>query len=237
MSQQSLSIAPPLDLARTLTMGLSLRWRKEHGGWFSGAVDDKLVMLRQAAEDAVEFRTSDPEDSDRDTLRTYLGLDRDATRLSDTLSRCDPRTAGIVAQYPGMHVLRPEPWECLITCVCSPGQRVHRLSSDIERLSEYHGKRLSLDGVTRYSFPKAERIAQMTVQHLSQVALRMPRRAEYVHHLAKDVASGELNLHALAGTTHAKAKECLTQHGGVTSQVADCVLLFSLDKYDDGVLR
>ena len=91
--------------------------------------------------------------------------------------------------------------------------------------------------MTRYSFPKAERIAQMTVQQLSQVALRMPRRAEYVHHLAKDVASGELSLHALVDMSHAEARERLMQYGGVTPPVADCVLLFSLDKYDDAASR
>lgn len=236
MSQQQLSIMPPFDLARTLTMGLALRWRKENGGWFSGTVDDKLVMLRQEAEDEVAFCTSNPEDSDPNVLRRYLGLERDISHLSAAVSQCDPRMAGLLVQHSGMHMLRPEPWECLITSVCTPGQRVHRLSSDIERLSEYHGTRLSLDGVTRYSFPKAERIAQITVQQLSQVALRMPRRAEYVHRLAEDVASGQLSLAALDDVSHGEARERLTQYGGVTSQIADCVLLYSLDKFDDSAI-
>ena len=207
MLGQHLSIDPPFDLSRTLTMGMALRWRKENAGWFSGVVGDKLVMLRQAAEDGLEFRASNPQDSDADTLRRYLGLDRDASRLREALSECEPRMAALLAQHPGMGVLRPGPWECLITCVCTPGQRTHRLSSDLERLSEYHGTRLTLDGVTRYSFPKAERLAQVTVSELSQVALRMPRRAEYVHRLAVDVAGGRLALDALGEMPYRRGEE------------------------------
>ena len=233
LPQQDLPVGQPFDLVRTLTMGQALRWRKENGGWYSGTVESKLVMLRQSSLDKVEFGTSDPEESDSKVLSSYLGLDRDGPRTHEAVKQCDPRMAELLGRYEGMRVLRPEPWECLITCVCTPGQRVHRLSSDIERLCEYHGQRLSFDGVTRYSFPKAERLAQMTVQQLSQVALRMPRRAEYVHRLAADAASGDLNLDALRTMAHAEAKERLMQYGGINTQVADCVLLFSLDKYGD----
>ena len=233
MPEQQLSVEPPFDLGRTLTMSQALRWRKENGGWFSGTVADKLVMLRLSSPDRVEFRTSAPEESDVAMLQHYLGFDRDEPRFLRMLSECDPGIADLMTQHPGMRVLRPEPWECLITCVCSPGQRVRRLSSDIERLSEYHGTRLSLDSVTRYSFPKADRLAQVSVAELSRVALRMPRRAEYVHRLALDVANGELSLDTLSNMPHPEAKELLVQYGGVTPQIADCVLLFSLDKYGD----
>ena len=233
MPQGDLLVRQPFDLGRTLTMGLVLRWRKENGGWRSGVVGDKLFMLRQTAEDKVEFRTSEPEESDGETLRHYLGLERDLPRLHEILSRCDSEMSESLGRHEGMCLMRPDPWECLITCVCTPGQRVRRLSSDIERLCEYHGKRLSLDTVTRYSFPKPDRLAQVSVADLSRVALRMPRRAEYVHLISEDVASGALSLNALRIKPYSEAKESLMQYGGVTSNVADCVLLFSLDKYEE----
>ena len=231
MSPEFLAVEPPFDLARTLTGGLALRWRKENGGWFSGVVGDKLMMLRQSSPDGVEFRTGEPVESDSGMLHRYLGLERDATRFREALGYCEPGLAEVVDRYEGMRVLRPEPWECLVTCVCTPGQRVHRLTSDIERLCEHHGPRVSLDGVTRYSFPSPERLACLSILELSQVALRMPRRAEYVLKLAEAVASGELDLEGLRAMSHVEAKERLSEYGGVSSQVADCVLLYSMDKY------
>ena len=235
MPQGHLAIEQPFDLARTLTMGLVLRWRKENGGWFSGVVDDTLAMLRQASANSVEFNASEPRDLEEELLRRYLGMDRNPTLFREALSRCDPRMSDLMVQHEGMHILRPGPWECLITCVCTPGQRPHRLTSDIERLCEHYGPRVSLDGITRYSFPKAERLAQLTITDLSQVALRMPRRAEYVHRLAEAVANGNLQLEALRTLPHAEARELLLQYGGVTPEIADCVLLYSLDKCGYGV--
>lgn len=233
MSTGLLTVEPPFDLPRTLTGGLALRWRKENGGWFSGVVRDKLMTLRQSSPDRVEFRSSEPEESDADMLLRYLGLDRNVGRFREALGYCEPGLAEVMDRYEGMRVLRPEPWECLITCVCTPGQRVHRLTSDIERLCEHHGPRVSLDGVTRYSFPSPERLALLSILELSQVALRMPRRAEYVLKLAKAATSGELDLESLRAMSHAEAKERLLEYGGVSSQVADCVLLYSMDKYGE----
>ena len=230
MSLGFLAVEPPFDLARTLMGGLALRWRKENGGWFSGVVGDKLMMLSQSSPEGVEFRTSALAESDADMLLRYLGLDRDVERFREALGYCEPGLAEIVDRYEGMRVLRPEPWECLITCVCTPGQRVHRLTSDIERLCEHHGPRVLLNGVTRYSFPSPERLARLSILELSQVALRMPRRAEYVLKLAEAVASGELDLEGLRAMSHAEAKERLSEYGGVSAQVADCVLLYSMDK-------
>ena len=62
--------------------------------------------------------------------------------------------------------------------------------------------------------------------------LKMGFRAKYVARVAEIIASGDIDLYSLKDTSYKESKDILMSLPGVGDKVADCVLLFSLEKLE-----
>ena len=243
-----LTVRQPFALASSLLSGQAHRWRRDEGidpsdggGWLSGVVLGNFLKIREkirgqrvgTAEtpSVVEFRSVPNSDADylKPLLRNYFRLDDDIDGIYDEITG-DPRVASVVSQYRGLRLLRVEPWECLISFICSANSNLSRIHDNIETISQNFGRPMTLDGHRRYSFPTAERLAEAGEAALR--ALKLGFRAPYVAQAAETVARGELDLEALRVMPYLQAKERLMELPGVGSKIADCVLLHSLDKLE-----
>lgn len=99
----------------------------------------------------------------------------------------------------------------------------------MERISERFGTPISLDGEVRYSFPTPEQLKQAGASELEALNLGLQRHIK-IHQAATEVADGSLDLKNLRQKPYAQARKRLKQCYGVGDKIADCVLLFSLDK-------
>ena len=224
-----LRVDQPLDLKLNLTMGQAFRWTgPDIDGWFSGVVKGILIKIRRT-ENGVEFRSSKPEESVRSLLEHYLRLDEGIQSIYNGLSLSDPHMAELVKKYKGMRILRQEPWECLVSYICSNNNSVEGIGRIVENLSHGFGGPLSIDGCERRAFPTADRLAEVGASELKPLVV-MRRRAECIHQVATDVAAGRLDLDTLGRVSYGEAKDRLVAYKGIGSKIADCVLLFSLDK-------
>ena len=226
----------PFNLSLTLTMGQALRWRMEGDGWISGVVRGKLIKLRQV-EDRVEYRTNLPDDSDEDMLRGYLRLDQDIEQVHNALLQRSPELKQLVELYGGIRVLRQEPWECLITYAYTRHAPVLRTADAVERLACWYGETRRWDCSTPnyFSFPTARRLLQAAKKNKKVLEMGLPQRADYVYKFIEDVNNGSLNLNGLTNMCYAHARQALMRYSGIGSRVryskiAECILLFGLDK-------
>ena len=153
-----LAVDQPFDLAASLESGQAHRWaypKDGDEGWYTGVIQGDLVRIRQTPE-AVEFQcapSSHPADMAA-RLASYFRLDDDIEAIYADINR-DPRVADMVERYPGLRVLRTEPWECLVAFICSANNNIQRIHHMMERMSEAFGSPVSLNGCTRYTFPQA----------------------------------------------------------------------------------
>ena len=222
----------PFDLEFTLFSGQAFRWAREKDtpdSWFSGVVQGNLIRMRQT-DQGIEFRSTLPEGMTQYHLQNYFRMDDDVAAIYEAICH-DWRVEMMVREYWGMRLLRQEPWECLIACLCSPDNSVAQVSQIIERLSETLGNAISLDGETRYSFPTPERLLEAGPEGLERAHLR-PEQAAHIHQAAQAVAHGNLDLYALGDIPYIHAKNRLQRYPGVSPQIADAILLFSLDKFE-----
>ena len=82
-----------------------------------------------------------------------------------------------------------------------------------------------------YSFPTPEAIVDAGVDALRE--MKFGFRAPYIYDAATKVASGEIDLDAVAAAkTTAEAAEMLMKIKGVGPKVAACTLLFGFDRTD-----
>ena len=224
----SLNIAQPLDLASTLESGQAFRWRRR-GAWYYGVLHDNLVALKQDGF-RLDVRSAPlPPEQIESQLGDYLRLDDDLEAIYACIDT-DPRMHGAIAEYRGLRILRQDPWECLVGFICSANSNIPRISATMVSLAQNYGQPLTLDDYVDYSFPTPRKLAAAGEGALRDMKLGF--RAKYVAQAAERVALGEVKLEPLRHLPYQEAKEVLMSLAGVGEKVADCVLLFSLDKLD-----
>lgn len=235
--QLKFNAGQPLNLKISLLMGQAFRWKEASDGWFCGVVQGQHIQVRKIRDGLLEFRGQPgPDDAIAGILKTYLRLDEDIAVIYDCLSARDPKIAELIAKYPGLRILRQEPWECLVSYICSANNKVEQIGKLVERISERFGEPISLDGETRYSFPTPERLADKLSQ-LKELGLGL-NRAPNIHRAAQRIVRGDLDLGVLKSVSYSDAKYRLMEYdrvgkkpaNGIGDKIADCILLFSLDK-------
>ncbi len=215
-----------LDLPSTLQSGQAFRWRLD-GGWFHGVVFGNLVRMRQAS-GGIEFSSAPDDESYLEpSIRDYLGLSVDLEEVYAALSG-DEMLEAAIERHRGMRVLRQEPWECLVSFICSSASNIPRISKNVESICAALGKPIRLGEQVRNTFPTPHEIADAGETRLRGLGLGY--RAAYLAATARKIAEGEPDLITLREAPYEEALEALVALDGVGDKVANCVLLFSLDK-------
>ena len=232
---RQLEIKQPFNLALTLTMGQAFRWRELGDSWFSGVIGENLVHIRQT-DYGVEYLVGGPDgkraatSEDDELLLRYFREDDDVMKIYADISRRDEQIARLVAKYKGMRVLRQEPWECLVSYICSASNSIERISECVAVLSKELGEPLTIDNKTRVTFPKPEQLAASTEERLWE--LKFGFRAPRVIAAANRVADTGINLANFKLMSYQDARTRLMQYDGIGPKIADCVALMSLDKLE-----
>ena len=210
------------DLAATLASGQAFRWRPVGEAW-EGVVAGRWVRLRQVG-DELHAETIEPQ-PDWEWLREFLQLDVDLAAVVATFPDDEPMRASVAACR-GLRLLRQEPWETLVSFICSSTKQIVQIQQIIALLCERFGE--AVPGGR--AFPTAARLADATESELR--GCKMGFRAPFVLAAAKAVASGELDLAHLHALPTTEARAALMGLHGVGRKIADCVLLFAYGKQD-----
>ena len=226
-----LDIDQPFNLAESLESGQAHRWRKLDDDWYSGVLGRRLIHIRQNATGAeynVAGRSMGAGDGETDAqLRSYFRLDDDIDAIYADICR-DRRVAAMVARYPGLRILRQEPWECTVAFICSATSNIPRIHQNMEAMADRLGSPQELDGEVRHTFPSAERLASAGEGLLRELGLGF--RAPYVIAAARRVCDGELDLDELIRLPYPETKGRLMACYGIGAKIADCIAVFSLEK-------
>ena len=223
-----LPIDQPLNLALTLTSGQAFRWHEVDGVW-SGFIAGELVTLEHLDDGIAVQCNVEASTGISDAVRRYFRLDDDLGAIYDHLCK-DERLSEAIHLNWGLRILRQEPWECLIAFICSQNSNIPRIATMQESLANTMGETYTLGDIQRKGFPSPTALASAGEETLRELALGY--RAKYVAKTAEIVASGGIALNALREASYDDAKAALTALPGVGAKVADCVLLFALDKLE-----
>ena len=227
--------AGPLDLTHTLLSGQAFRWvhdgtaGTEDGPWFRGVLFDNFVRLRRVP-GGVEFHCGpDDEAALAPLVGDYLRLGDDLEAIYRAIG-ADERIGAAIARYQGMRILRQHPWECLASFICSANSNIPRIAANVQDISTHFGRAIEVDSRVWHCFPTAAKLAEAGEERLRRLGLGF--RAKYLAPAARMVADGQVDLFALREAPYEEALEALTALPGVGGKVANCVLLFSLDKLE-----
>ncbi len=216
----------PFSLEHSLACGQLFRWEKL-GDWWYGVVADRVIKIKQSDERLL-FHFF-PEIPNQGFIENYLRLDDNLPSIMSEIGKDEHIRRAIKLLF-GLRLCRQEPWECLISYICATYKSISAIKKMINNISQRFGKKLTFDGYDFYTFPKPTELAKTSSKELRSCGLGF--RAERVLETAKIVDSGEVPLESLKHLDYVDAKRELLVLPGVGQKVADCVLLFSLEKLE-----
>jgi N-glycosylase/DNA lyase len=208
------------DLDFSLCCGQVFKWRKV-GDWWYGVVGDDVVKVRQCGVE-LEF-----ENVSEDFVRHYFGLNDDLQEISRCIAK-DDYVKLALHRFAGLRIVRQVPWECLISFICATYKSIAAIELMLKKISMKYGEKQVFDGMDFYSFPTVEKLSASSVNGLEECGLGY--RAKYVQATAKKIQDEKINLEVLKNLPYLDARKNLLEFSGVGLKVADCVLLFSLEK-------
>ena len=254
---RTISIQQPFDLTLTLEMGQAFRWtrvsedeesRQGQGDapepglgnsdcWYSGVLGHYLVHLRRI-QNGLEYRVGDRDgerhDIDLDKkLWNYFRLDDDIEAIYAQLDHDHAVTSAIEA-YPGLRLLRQDPWECMVSYLCSNTNTIRGIRESVEKIATLSRRKVHLEQEERYVFPGPEQVVEAGKQALADLKLGLSSRSRNIFRMACHLAC-EQRLSEIKGSPEesgAEAVKRLSKCQGIGPKIAGCVALMSLDKLD-----
>ncbi len=218
------SLCQSLDPVVSINSGQVFLWEKRGYSWY-GIHGDRVVRFTQA-DGHVEFAAF-PEGGSWE--QKMFRLSDDMRAIFSEMSR-DPLVRRLIKTYPGLRLMRQEPHQCLFSFVCASNTNIPMIRRMLHALTRKFGGPVKVDGTEFFTFPSAAEINRTSIDELRSCGLGY--RAKAIKAAAGAIASGQLDFDTLKCASYEEAKEELLQLYGVGNKIADCVLLFSLEKLD-----
>jgi N-glycosylase/DNA lyase len=155
-------------------------------------------------------------------LIRFFRLDEDMDAILKEMD-CDPFIHQAIRTYPGMRLIRQDPWECLLSFLFSSAKAIPHIRCLIEALCKSSGRKVTWDSHIGYGFPEPNCIG--SPQQLDDVKAGF--RTDYLIKTSQCIDRDRL--FALRELTYEEARKKLMDLTGVGKKIADCVLLYSLD--------
>ncbi|MCV0399691.1 MAG: DNA repair protein [Nitrosarchaeum sp.] len=207
-----------IDLDNTINSGQVFLWKRLDGFWYGINGQDVLKV------------------SQSDRITSYQNSRTDFFRKKDNLEEIicsiskDKTTRLAVKKYLGLRLLRQDPFQCFISFIVSSNSNIQKIRSNLEHLSVKFGKKVSFDKKEFYTFPEPRKIASASIGEISSCGLGY--RSRFVLDAARIIQSGQIDLEDLKKCSYSEANRIIQSVPGIGSKVADCILLFSLDKLE-----
>lgn len=152
----------------------------------------------------------------------FFRLDEDLDSILKEVDR-DPAIHLAIQKYRGLRLVRQDPWECLVSFLCSSAKAISHIRCIIESLCKSSGRKIPFGNFIGCRFPEPHCIKPS----FELESVRAGFRTNYLIHAGQCMDRGQLL--ALKRLSYKDAKQRLIGLSGVGKKVADCTLLYSLD--------
>ncbi|MBS1266412.1 MAG: Endonuclease III [Candidatus Woesearchaeota archaeon] len=203
------------DLKKTIECGQFFRYELIDGKYYLAHRDNLLVVEQQ--KDKLIFKGATEK-----FIKSFFRLNDPYKEIISTIST-DKHMNQAVEKSFGLRIIRQDPWECLISYICSQNSNIPRIRKKVNCIAKTFGKKTSLGSFQNYTFPNPGELNNFEKIKTCKVGYR----AKYIH---KANNINEHELMDLRKKDYNEAMKYLQNLFGVGEKVADCVCMFSLDK-------
>jgi len=206
------------NLEKTLKCGQLFRYDDIDGAYLISH-RDRLFKVRQEKNQLIFSGI------DREFIKDFFRLGDDYQAIIKSISK-DDFMRKIIGQNYGMRIMRQDPWECLISYMCSPRNKIPKIKHNLSMISKTFGRPILYEDHKSFTFPEPGKI----VNYGALRACKTGFRSKFIHEANNSI--DEKKLIDLRSTSYEHAKTELIKIKGIGDKIADCISLFSLDKLE-----
>jgi N-glycosylase/DNA lyase len=207
-----------INVENSINSGQVFLWRKNGNYWYGINGQDILKI------------------SNSGSVKSYQNIKTDFFRKRDNIEKIiksiskDSITKKAVKQYAGLRILEQDPFQCLISFITSSNSNIQKIKSSLEKMSKKFGVKVKFDNQEFFLFPKPEKLANASINEIKSCGVGY--RARFIKEAANRTVLEKINFEYLKKSNYQNAKDEICLIPGVGNKVADCVLLFSLNKLE-----
>ncbi len=185
--------------------------------------------------DEILFDGVDKDSKDIDSFKSkiikYFDLDRDYSKIKESLASIDNNLKNSIEYGEGIRILNQDLFETIISFIISANNNIPRIKGIIERICKNYGNEIEYKGKKYYTFPTPAELSKASVDDLRKLGLGF--RDVRVYNTTKKIVNGEFDLNKLYELNTEEAANELLKLDGIGPKVCDCILLFSdLKRFD-----
>lgn len=219
---QRLEKASPysIDLEQTIHSGQVFLWQRYASTWYGVNGSDVLAVDSNSPE----------------LVRTFSGSEYDLFRNGDNFERVrkeiskDKIVRDAVRRFAGLRLMRQDPFQCYVSFIVSSNSNIQNIRLTLQRISRKFGRKATFEKKEFHLFPEPEKLALASNSELLSCGLGY--RAKFVRSASLAVKESRIDFEELKKADYDSAKSALLQIDGIGDKVADCILLFSLEKLE-----
>jgi N-glycosylase/DNA lyase len=221
------------DLKQTFECGQCFRWKKEENGSYTGVLNVGVVNVQKCNEDIIFLGFIDDDVDFEAFCECYFDLKEDYEYIQkQLLKNNDLVMKKAIAYGNGIRILNQDPWETMISFIISAANNIPRITKTINNISEMFGRRVETDLIgekrTYYIFPTPSELSRASMADLRECNLGF--RDKFVYNATESINSSKVSLDTIRELDYEVARKELMRLPGIGGKVADCILLFSMQK-------
>ena len=229
MEQYILDKCNAFDMKHIFECGQCFRWNKQEDDSYIGVIKDRVVKVKKF-NDKFIFYSNENKNLEK-IIKQYFDLDRDYDKIKNTLSNIDDNLKKSVEYGNGIRILNQDIWECIISFIISANNNIPRIKKIIENLSKEYGKKIQFEGKDYYLFPSPKELSKASIEDLRKLGLGF--RDKRVYNTTRMILNKKFDIEKLKNENNTEIiRDALLQLDGVGEKVADCILLFSFNRFD-----
>ena len=206
-----------INLQDTINSGQVFLWEKNGKKWY-GINGNDVLAIDQNTRKITSF-SENPADIFRN--------DDNLKKILENISQ-DKIVESAIQRFPGLRLLRQDPFQCYISFIVSSNSNIQKIKLMLKKLCKKFGRKVRFDGKEFFLFPEPKQLANAQTKDLLSCGLGY--RAKSVKNASMDVVSGKIDFDFLKNTDYDTTKKTLLNVYGIGDKVADCIMLFSLEK-------
>ena len=202
----------------SINSGQVFLWEKIDTKWYG--IDGKRILVLESSQ---KFKKNMKYETD------FFRLDDNFEKISNELKN-DNYVRNALKMFPGLRLIRQNPFQCYISFIVSSNSNIPNIKSRLQNLCRTFGRRQIVDGREFFLFPEPSDLANASVLDIKKCGLGY--RSKAVKTASLSVLDGKIDFDFLKKIDYHTAKEELIKVFGIGNKVADCILLFSLEKLE-----
>ena len=213
-----MQIKESIDVENSINSGQVFLWKKNNEFWYGVNGQDVLQIDKSAKIKSLKNYKTD-----------FFRSSDDFDRIIKSISK-DNLVKKSIKKYPGLRIIKQDPFQCLISFIVSSNSNIQKIKTNLENISQKFGERIEFKNQEFFLFPDSETLSKASITEIKNCGVGY--RANFIKEASKIFSSKEIIVEDLKNCTYEDAKKKISKIPGIGNKVADCILLFSLDKLE-----